>query len=201
MRKIKLDNVYESPNPPDDINVLWGDIDESTGELVSIKKYNTVNNEWEPYMESAGNTDNPDTPSEIVLYPGVKGELERATLIDTANNYKHHCVAFKNWESPLISNVDIIHSEPLKRGSTLVSIYDRDWSSSNDGKWADYNPVIGGTTYKVHKGVFGYYAGNDGFQHKFHVMNLSQYEQFKVGKTASTSSLDRFDMILILKRI
>lgn len=52
MRRIKLDNVYESPTPLEDINNLWGDIDENTGELLAIHRYNTGKGEWEPIMVS-----------------------------------------------------------------------------------------------------------------------------------------------------
>lgn len=52
MRKIRLDNVYESPVPLDNINNLWGDIDENTGELLAIHKYDAGKGEWEPYMVS-----------------------------------------------------------------------------------------------------------------------------------------------------
>lgn len=52
MRKYNLNNLYESPVPPTNIDVLWVDRDESTGNLRAIHKYNKSKGEWEPYMVS-----------------------------------------------------------------------------------------------------------------------------------------------------
>ena len=67
--------------------------------------------------------------------------------------------------------------------------------------WADNRPVINGVTYKLVKGIFECFAGNDGFEHKFYAMSPAQYEAFdKTGMTVSSSSADRFDAILIIKK-
>lgn len=50
MKRVKLDNVYESPIPPSDIKVLWADKDENTGDLRAIHRY--CKNGWEPYLVS-----------------------------------------------------------------------------------------------------------------------------------------------------
>lgn len=52
MKKVRLNNLYESSLPPEDINVLWADIDENTGDLRAIHRYNKAKGEWEPYMAS-----------------------------------------------------------------------------------------------------------------------------------------------------
>lgn len=52
MKKVNLNNLYESPNPPTDINTLWVDKDETTGKMKAIHKYNKAKGEWEPYMAS-----------------------------------------------------------------------------------------------------------------------------------------------------
>ena len=51
MRKVNL-NLYESPNPPTDIKVLWVDKNEATGDIKAIHKYNIKTGEWEPYLVS-----------------------------------------------------------------------------------------------------------------------------------------------------
>lgn len=50
MRRLKLDRVYESATKPEDTNVLWADVDESTGKLRAIHKFNHGKGEWEPYL-------------------------------------------------------------------------------------------------------------------------------------------------------
>lgn len=52
MRKINLDNLYESPTPLENINNLWVDIDEDTGDIKAIHRYNKSKCEWEPYLVS-----------------------------------------------------------------------------------------------------------------------------------------------------
>lgn len=54
MRKIKLNKpLVESSTPPSSTNVYWVDIDESTGNVKSIKSFNTVTNSWESTMLSS----------------------------------------------------------------------------------------------------------------------------------------------------
>lgn len=52
MKKYKLDNLYESPLPPVNVNILWADVDENTGDLRAIHRYNKIEGKWEPYMVS-----------------------------------------------------------------------------------------------------------------------------------------------------
>lgn len=54
MRKVKLNKpLVESSTPPSSTNVYWVDIDESTGNVKSIKSFNTVTNSWESTMLSS----------------------------------------------------------------------------------------------------------------------------------------------------
>lgn len=204
MRKYKLDNLYESSLPLENVNNLWADVDKNTGKLRAIHKYNKSKGEWEPDMVSVEYINTPDDniPQEIVYHSAdTESWGSQYTLKDTDNNFKHHCLVISDWENLPESSIDTIHSEPMKRGSTTVSIYDRDWSSSTNIKWTDNRPVINGATYKLVKGVFGHFAGNDGFQHKFYAMSPAQYESFKIGMTESSSSSDRFDAILIIRKV
>lgn len=52
MKKVNLKNLYESPYPPKDTNVLWIDRDGATGDIKVIHKYNKTKGEWEPYLVS-----------------------------------------------------------------------------------------------------------------------------------------------------
>lgn len=64
MRKITL-NLYEQELPPDNINNLWVDVDESTGEIRAIHRYNKNKGEWEPYLVAVDYLKNDDEePSE-----------------------------------------------------------------------------------------------------------------------------------------
>jgi len=65
MKRVKLDNLYESSLPPTDTNVLWVDIDENTGDIRAIHRYNKKTREWGPYLISYDYlTSEPDTPPE-----------------------------------------------------------------------------------------------------------------------------------------
>lgn len=206
MKKVNLNNLYESPYPPTDINTLWVDKDENTGKIKAIHEYNKSKGEWEPSMVSVDFM-NPDgdlqEPDEIVYHSeDIASWGSVYTLKDTTNNYKHHCLVISAWgNTPDSHGEDTIHSEPMKRGSTLASIYDRDWSSNTQPGWTDKMPVIDGVTYKLVRGIFGHFAGDDGFEHKFHAMSPAQYEQFKTGMTVSSSSSDRFDAVLIIRKV
>lgn len=50
MKKFNANNLYESPYPPTNTNVLWVDKDETAGEIRAIHKYNSTKGEWEPTM-------------------------------------------------------------------------------------------------------------------------------------------------------
>ena len=50
MKKVNLNNLYESPYPPTDIKILWVDRDESTGDIRAIHRYN-LHKESTPYVE------------------------------------------------------------------------------------------------------------------------------------------------------
>ncbi len=52
MKKVNLNNLYESPYPPTDIKILWVDRDESTGDIRAIHRYNVKTKTWEPYLVS-----------------------------------------------------------------------------------------------------------------------------------------------------
>lgn len=52
MQRIELGNLIESPTPLENINDLWADIDESTGDIKAIHRYNKGKGEWEPYLVS-----------------------------------------------------------------------------------------------------------------------------------------------------
>lgn len=40
MKKLNLNNLYESPYPPTDTKILWVDKDKSTGDIRAIHRYN-----------------------------------------------------------------------------------------------------------------------------------------------------------------
>lgn len=50
MKKLCLNNLYESRFPPTRTDVLWVDKDESTGEIRAIHRFRRGN--WEPYLVS-----------------------------------------------------------------------------------------------------------------------------------------------------
>lgn len=50
MKRVNLNNLYESPTPPADISVLWVVKDYNTGDIKVIHRYK--NDAWEPYLVS-----------------------------------------------------------------------------------------------------------------------------------------------------
>ena len=56
MKKLNL-NLYESPYPPTDTNVFWVDVNESTGDIATIKKFE--NGEWVPCLTQGDGGSNP----------------------------------------------------------------------------------------------------------------------------------------------
>lgn len=51
MKKVNL-KLYESALPPTDIKVLWANVDENTGDIKAVHRYNIKAGEWEPYLVS-----------------------------------------------------------------------------------------------------------------------------------------------------
>ena len=68
MKKLNLNNLYESPHPPTDTKILWVDKDESTGDIRAIHRSNPPTKEWEPYLVAVGymQPDDPDDGGEDV---------------------------------------------------------------------------------------------------------------------------------------
>lgn len=68
MRKVRLNNLYESLLPPENTDCLWADVDENTGDLRAIHRYNKAKGEWEPYMASTDymKPDQSSEPDEII---------------------------------------------------------------------------------------------------------------------------------------
>lgn len=87
MRKYKLDNLYESSLPLDNIDNLWADVDKSTGELKAIHKYNKFKCEWEPYMVSINYLEEDSTDTYTIRFC-VPIDYTRADNWDTTGGLK-----------------------------------------------------------------------------------------------------------------
>lgn len=64
MKKVNLNNLYESSIPPVDIKSLWVDKDESTGDIIAIHRFNIATHAWEPYLVSVDYMKPEDTNTE-----------------------------------------------------------------------------------------------------------------------------------------
>lgn len=51
MKRLNLNNLYESHLPPIRTDVLWVDKDENTGDIRAIHRFRK--GKWEPYLVSA----------------------------------------------------------------------------------------------------------------------------------------------------
>ena len=108
MKKVNLNNLYESPYPPTDINTLWVDKDESTGKIRAIHKYNIAKGEWEPDMVSVDYmkpTESEDSNSFVVW---TKEDFEnsetrsihmlRPNGSDPLDIEGYYCIVDTNWK-------------------------------------------------------------------------------------------------------
>lgn len=50
MKRLNLNNLYESHFPPTRTDVLWVDVDKSIGDIRAIHRFK--NGRWEPYLVS-----------------------------------------------------------------------------------------------------------------------------------------------------
>lgn len=98
MKKLNLNNLYESHLPPERVDILWADKDAGTGDLKAIHRFK--NGSWEPYMVSTEymEPDDNQEPDEIVYHSeDIASWGSVYTLKDTTNNYKHHCLVISAW--------------------------------------------------------------------------------------------------------
>ena len=65
MKKLNLNNLYESSLPPTRTDILWADKDENTGDLKAIHRFKK--GKWEPYLVSVDylKPDEPFEPEEL----------------------------------------------------------------------------------------------------------------------------------------
>lgn len=61
MKRLNLNNLYESHLPPTRTDVLWVDKDENTGDIRAIHRFRM--GKWEPYLVSTDYM-KPNEPSE-----------------------------------------------------------------------------------------------------------------------------------------
>lgn len=87
MKKVNLNNLYESHYPPTDINVLWVDKDENTGKIKAIHEYNKSKGEWEPSMVSVDYLERDNTDTYTVRF-FVPIDYTRADNWDTTGGLK-----------------------------------------------------------------------------------------------------------------
>lgn len=66
MKKLKLNNLYESSLPPTRTDILWADKDENTGDLKAIHRFKK--GKWEPYMVSVGYLEGGNTDTYTVRF-------------------------------------------------------------------------------------------------------------------------------------
>lgn len=189
MKKVNLNNLYESHYPPTDINVLWVDKDENTGKIKAIHEYNKSKGEWEPSMVSVDYIAPGDGDDRYYMLAGSK-EHDTFTLKDETNNTKYSCLVIHALENTAVGSNYVIASPPLLKNSTTEGIIDRGWTSSiMDTVWATPEaPIINGNEYEFVRGVFCVFNMDDNFTHQFLVMSDAQYNAFKTGKTVVNDS-------------
>lgn len=143
MRKIKLDNIYESPTPLENINDLWGDIDKNTGELLAIHKYNPDKGEWEPKMVSVDYM-KPDDSEERDRYwvtdgttvtDGYGGKVSVDVLKDDTDKIVYVYLVGDDWVNP----ADQISDGKPCAGHSRINTSS---SPTDSGSWSHKHPCI-----------------------------------------------------------
>lgn len=84
MKKINLDNLYESPTPLENINNLWVDINEDVGDIKAVHRYNKDKGEWEPYLVSIDYI-KPD--EQLPLPPGWNKAIRKTYQVDSYKTF------------------------------------------------------------------------------------------------------------------
>ena len=186
MKKVNLNNLYESPYPPTDINTLWVDKDESTGKIRAIHKYNIAKGEWEPDMVSVDYMKPTEPEKSLVVYSNSDFESDASgtkflkKLWDSENTF--YCMIDKEWQC----------EDSSKDCLAQANLYDtnnagRFWTES-DGSVSPFQTKSG--SLKITKSVA--YIGDNSIRDsgfvRFYLMTEDQYNTFRQTGTKTEGS-------------
>lgn len=201
MKKVNLNNLYESPYPPTDINTLWVDKDESTGKIRAIHKYNIAKGEWEPDMVSVDYmkpTESEDSNSFVVW---TKEDFEnsetrsihmlRPNGSDPLGIGRYYCIVDTNWKCEDTAKEFIARA--LKGDTAGAAFFSSDESTSfTIHSDTEDIQVLGGVAYIEDVSIDGNPVITG-----FYLMTESQYEAFSGNK----SEVTLFNNFLIAAKI
>lgn len=201
MKKVRLNNLYESSLPPEDINVLWADIDENTGNLRAIHKYNKSKGQWEPDMVSIDfmNPGNEDTGEITTTWFSNGDSFVKYILKDQTNKRIYVCLVHNDWTNPatqVLSNVPCV-AMGVQETSTRNLAYRMAEAHNpmySNGNIDELQCFLGGR--EVNSGVEDYTT-------QWFLMSKAQYQAFKSSHTeAQVANIgDKFRFIVVYKTI
>lgn len=106
MKKVNLNNLYESPYPLENIDSLWVDKDENTGKIRAIHEYNKSKGEWEPSMVSIDFM-KPDEEGEVTsIFYDNGNSFSKQILKDETNKHVVVCLIHNDWINPATELAD-----------------------------------------------------------------------------------------------
>lgn len=84
MKRVRLNNLYESHYLPNNTNVLWVDKDEDNNRIRAIHEYNKSKGEWQPYLVSVEYLQDSDNSSNsqqaVYTYYSTDGKVRTSKL-------------------------------------------------------------------------------------------------------------------------
>ena len=189
MKKVNLNNLYESPYPPTDINTLWVDKDESTGKIRAIHKYNIAKGEWEPNMVSVDymKPTEPEDSNSFVVW--TKEDFKnsetrsihmlRPTGEDPYGIERFYCIVDTNWKCEDTSKEFIARAIKYETAGAGLFISDESTSFTIHSDTEDIQ-VLGSVAYIEDTSLDGNPITG------FYLMTESQYEAFSENKSETT---------------
>lgn len=207
MKKVNLNNLYESPYPPTDINTLWVDKDESTGKIRAIHKYNIAKGEWEPDMVSVNymKPTEPEDSNSFVVWTKEDFENSETRSIhmlrpngsDPLDIERYYCIVDTNWKCEDTEKEFIARAIKYDtNGAALFSSDESDESTSfTIHSDTEDIQVLGGVAYIEYTDIDGNPITG------FYLMTESQYEAFSENKSETTNSYNYNNFLIAAKII
>lgn len=201
MKKVRLNNLYESPLPPEDINILWADIDEDTEELRAIHKYNKSKGKWEPNMVSVDfmNPDGEDEGEITTTWFSTERFFAKYVLKDVENKHIYVCLVRDEWINPA---TDINSGVPC----VALGVHETSTRNLSYRMTETFKPVYSnGDTDELQSFLGGreVNSGVDDYSTQWFIMSRAQFEAFKtLHPEASPVSLgNKFRFLVIYKTV
>ena len=183
MKKVNLNNLYESPYPPTDINTLWVDKDESTGKIRAIHKYNIAKGEWEPDMVSVDymKPTEPESERSFMTYTGYDDNPSFSWhVLKSTDSGIHCCIVNSEWTCDDSTKEFLMKATAYELSGGTYFRMENNTPVTVHSDSEDIN-ILGGALYNTDVSL----TSTD--MYYFYIMTESQYEAFRQDKTEQGS--------------